>query len=313
MDLDLIIGSGILYFLFLFIYGHYSLNTCLIWDEIKALVKSSFCFYIALLVLVPKSTGYERRMHLTIMVASMFIICLLADRYIRIAFRDQFARRTLVIGTGYEAARLVKISNNNRFALTQVKGYVDANWTDQLFDFKQENVIKNSFIYSYEELDEAIKTLKIEQIIVALPEASEEVIDKVIYLNGKRLVITGVNRHEWNPKTGRCIGMQEMTADIDCMLRNNINAVRTCHYPDQIPLFSQLETMIIQLYPVSNDMIQPKDQIKQQKDNQIVSACSFSLSFSQKYGKNLKFNDLKLHFVPCADALQSAPCLISLL
>ena len=64
-----------------------------------------------------------------------------------------------------------------------------------------------------------------------------EVIDKVIYLNGKRLVITGVNRHEWNPKTGRCIGMQEMTADIDCMLRNNINAVRTCHYPDQIPWY----------------------------------------------------------------------------
>lgn len=105
-------------------------------DEIKALVKSSFCFYIALLVLVPKSTGYERRMHLTIMVASMFIICLLADRYIRIAFREQFARKTLVIGTGYEAARLGKISNNNRFALTQVEGYVDANWTDQLFDFK---------------------------------------------------------------------------------------------------------------------------------------------------------------------------------
>ena len=64
-----------------------------------------------------------------------------------------------------------------------------------------------------------------------------EIIDKVIYLNGKRLVITGVNRHEWNPKTGRCIGMQEMTADIDCMLRNNINAVRTCHYPDQIPWY----------------------------------------------------------------------------
>lgn len=180
MDMDLIIGSGILYFLFLFIYGHYSLSTCLIWDEIKALVKSSFCFYIALLVLVPKSTGYERRMHLTIMVASMFIICLLADHYIRIAFREQFARKTLVIGTGYEAARLGKISNNNRFALTKVEGYVDANWTNQLFDFKQENVIKNSFIYSYEELDEAIKTLKIEQIIVALPEASEEVIDKVM-------------------------------------------------------------------------------------------------------------------------------------
>ena len=44
MDLDLIIGSGILYFLFLFIYGHYSLNTCLIWDEIKALLNQVFVF-----------------------------------------------------------------------------------------------------------------------------------------------------------------------------------------------------------------------------------------------------------------------------
>lgn len=180
MDIDLIVGSGILYFLFLFIYGHYSLSTCLIWDEIRALVKSSFCFYIALLVLVPRSTGYDRRMHLTIMVGAMFFICLLADRYIRIAFRDQFARRTLVIGTGYEAARLGKISNNNRFALTKVEGYVDANWTNQLYDFKQENIIKNSFLYSYEELDEAIEKLKIEQIIVALPKANEQVIDKVM-------------------------------------------------------------------------------------------------------------------------------------
>ena len=61
-----------------------------------------------------------------------------------------------------------------------------------------------------------------------------EIIDKVVYLNGKRLVITGVNRHEWNARTGRCIGIEDMKADISCMLRNNINSVRTCHYPDQI-------------------------------------------------------------------------------
>ena len=64
-----------------------------------------------------------------------------------------------------------------------------------------------------------------------------EIIDKVIYLNGKRLVITGVNRHEWSPKTGRYIGLEEMHSDIACMLKNNINAVRTCHYPDQIPWY----------------------------------------------------------------------------
>ncbi|MBQ9140189.1 MAG: beta-galactosidase [Lachnospiraceae bacterium] len=64
-----------------------------------------------------------------------------------------------------------------------------------------------------------------------------EIVDKVIYLNGKRLVIVGVNRHEWSAKTGRCIGLAEMHSDISCMQRNNINAVRTCHYPDQIPWY----------------------------------------------------------------------------
>ena len=64
-----------------------------------------------------------------------------------------------------------------------------------------------------------------------------EIIDKVVYLNGKRLVITGVNRHVWNARTGRCIGIEDMKADISCMLRNNINSVRTCHYPDQIPWY----------------------------------------------------------------------------
>lgn len=179
-DFDLIIGSGILYFLFLFIYGHYSLNTCLIWNEIKQLVKSSFCFFIALLVLVPKGTGYERRMHLTIMVASMFAISLLASRFLRIAFREQFARRTLVIGTGYEATRLGKISNNNRFALTNVKGYVDVNNTHSLFGFKQENLILHSPVFGYDDIYTAIEDLKIDQIIIALPEASQRVTDKVM-------------------------------------------------------------------------------------------------------------------------------------
>ena len=83
---------------------------------------------------MPKSYGYDRRIHLTVMVVAMFIISLLASRFLRIAFREIFARKTLVIGTGYEAARLGKISNNNRFALTSVKGYVDVNNTKILLN-----------------------------------------------------------------------------------------------------------------------------------------------------------------------------------
>lgn len=61
--------------------------------------------------------------------------------------------------------------------------------------------------------------------------------DKVIYVNDQRLIINGVNRHEWSAETGRAITLAEMKADIDTMKANNINADRTCHYPDQIPWY----------------------------------------------------------------------------
>lgn len=68
-----------------------------------------------------------------------------------------------------------------------------------------------------------------------------EIQDKVIRLNGERVVFCGVNRHEWSARTGRCIGMEEMQWDMECMKRNQINAVRTCHYPDQIPWYGMCD------------------------------------------------------------------------
>lgn len=64
-----------------------------------------------------------------------------------------------------------------------------------------------------------------------------EIVDKIILLNGKRLILNGVNRHEWNAKSGRCITIEDMKFDIQVFLNNNINAVRTSHYPNQIPFY----------------------------------------------------------------------------
>ena len=61
-----------------------------------------------------------------------------------------------------------------------------------------------------------------------------EIRDKVILFNGRKLVINGVNRHEWSAEGGRCITSADMEWDIQCFKDNNINAVRTCHYPDQL-------------------------------------------------------------------------------
>ena len=79
-----------------------------------------------------------------------------------------------------------------------------------------------------------------------------EIIDKVMYLNGKRLILAGVNRHEWSAKTGRVIGMEEMISDMECVKKNNINAVRTCHYPDQIPWYYMCDEEGIYLMSETN-------------------------------------------------------------
>ena len=51
-------------------------------------------------------------------------------------------------------------------------------------------------------------------------------------LNGKRIVFKGVNRHEFSCETGRVVSMEETLQDIVTMKRNNINAIRTSHYPN---------------------------------------------------------------------------------
>lgn len=58
--------------------------------------------------------------------------------------------------------------------------------------------------------------------------------DGIMKLNGERLILNGVNRHEWNAKSGRCISDEDEIFDIACIKNNNINAVRTCHYPDRM-------------------------------------------------------------------------------
>ncbi|MBR6402457.1 MAG: DUF4981 domain-containing protein [Eubacterium sp.] len=59
-----------------------------------------------------------------------------------------------------------------------------------------------------------------------------EMKDNRMLLNGKRIVFKGVNRHEFSSISGRVVSFKELEKDIISMKRNNINAIRTCHYPD---------------------------------------------------------------------------------
>ena len=59
-----------------------------------------------------------------------------------------------------------------------------------------------------------------------------EMKDKIMCLNGKRIVFHGVNRHEFDCDRGRVMTHDLLMRDIRDMKAMNINAVRTCHYPD---------------------------------------------------------------------------------
>jgi beta-galactosidase len=59
-----------------------------------------------------------------------------------------------------------------------------------------------------------------------------EVTDRELLINGKPVLIHGVNRHEFDPVTGRTVRPDQMRADVELMKRFNINAVRTSHYPN---------------------------------------------------------------------------------
>ena len=65
--------------------------------------------------------------------------------------------------------------------------------------------------------------------------------DGIMRLNGKRLILNGVNRHEWNARSGRVVTMEDMKSDMACFHENNINSVRTCHYPNQISWYSMCD------------------------------------------------------------------------
>lgn len=64
-----------------------------------------------------------------------------------------------------------------------------------------------------------------------------EMKDGLMLLNGQRIVFKGVNRHEFSSRGGRQVSEEELCKDLRTMKQNNINAIRTCHYPNGSRLY----------------------------------------------------------------------------
>ncbi len=73
---------------------------------------------------------------------------------------------------------------------------------------------------------------RLEQVSFRVGFRKSEIRDGVLLVNGRYVTIKGVDRHEHEPDTGHTVTRANMVRDIELMKRNNINTVRTSHYPD---------------------------------------------------------------------------------
>jgi beta-galactosidase len=94
----------------------------------------------------------------------------------------------------------------------------------------------NLYVLSMEMTGPSGETLEVISTRIGFREV--EIKNAQLLVNGKAVDIKGVNRHEFDMYRGRALTRESMVRDIILMKRNNINAVRTCHYPNNPEWYS---------------------------------------------------------------------------
>jgi beta-galactosidase len=111
--------------------------------------------------------------------------------------------------------------DNVKFALLEQKVSNPKKWSDEL---------PNLYTLVLTLKDAKGKTIEAESCKVGFRKV--EIKDGQLLINGRSIKLFGVNRHEHDPDHGRAIPLSRMLQDIKLLKQNNINAVRTSHYPD---------------------------------------------------------------------------------
>lgn len=129
-------------------------------------------------------------------------------------------------------ATLIDNSNNKILEKTQSIESNTLSIKEEVTDIKLWSAEEpNLYTLLIEVLDKSNNIIEVIQQKVGF--RAFEMINNIMHINGKRIIFKGVNRHEFSCYTGRCVSKEEMLWDVKTMKRNNINAVRTSHYPNQ--------------------------------------------------------------------------------
>lgn len=205
----------LLYVIIQIVFGHYQAKTLLIWEEIKLLVISHLCFYFASLLLIPTMLlNAEIILTNAIISGFMLVFCIVFARFIRIVLRDILAERVLIIGIGKEAETLSQVCKTNRFSLMDIRGYVDVNDNILYPDLSQKAVIEEEGpIYPIHSLANLVDSLRIDQVIIAVPQISKQYLDDIMdTLRGK------VKKVKYVPQANGLVTFDSTIEDFDGLL-----------------------------------------------------------------------------------------------
>jgi beta-galactosidase len=70
-----------------------------------------------------------------------------------------------------------------------------------------------------------------ERVSLRIGFRTVSIVDGVLTVNGRRILLRGVNRHEFHPDLGRVVPEETVRAELELMKRHHVNAIRTSHYP----------------------------------------------------------------------------------
>lgn len=159
---------------------------------------------------------------------------------------DMFVKAGL--DDSYKTGKLnIKLEGNASKAILTLKDGDKPIWTSESTNINEEirADIENVLLWSAEYPN--LYTLEIEvqgedgtmsEFITQLVGFRRfEMIDGIMHINGKRIVFHGANRHDFSSLRGRAVTLEETELDVITMKQNNINAIRTSHYPNNSFLY----------------------------------------------------------------------------
>lgn len=207
----LVCKLAIVYIVVQFALGRYRDKSLLLWDEIRLLILSHTVFFVIGLLLFP--INLANVLLFGLMTFIYFCFAVLCNRYTRIIFRKYFKKNTVIIGAGKTAKSLGTVCEENRFALTDVKAYINCNNSNFFRDINQTIVLTGENVKPLSELEKIIEEENIELVFLAIPEMGKHDM-KLIY----RRIADKVKIIKFLPRVEGLITFDTKVEDYDGLL-----------------------------------------------------------------------------------------------